>query len=287
MKKKILILVLCGIVIVGGIVLLILNFNTQTPQKVKTFADYNSYYHGDFKKAFKELLPLAETGDTGAQTFIANLYSAGLGVNQDYKKAYYWYSKAAAQNSPASLAGLAIMYQKGLYVKCNYKKAFELYGKAAKNSAGGKYDLAFMYLKGLGTKKDFSKAIELLEQAAEENYSAAQAKLGKIYYFGEHNISKDYPKAFNFMVKAANNGDPTAQNDLGLMFYEGKAVKQNLQEAYKWFYIAAHYNYNSSITALKSLFSSLPSSQKSKAIKDAKEWLKTHKEINFDYVNAN
>ena len=288
MKKKTLTLVLCGIAIVGGSILLVLNFNTKKTPQLNTVTNYNSYYHGNFKKAFKELLPLAKSGNTKAQLFVANLYSAGLGVNQNYKEAYYWYTEAAKQNAPGALVGLALMYQDGSYVKKDNNRAIELYKKAIEvgNSAGAKYNLALMYL--YGKDKDAVKGLKLLKESAKQNFSAAEGELGKIYYYGKFKVKTNYKKAFDLLSKAAQNGDPAIQNNFAMLYYEGKAVKQDYRKAYMWLYIVANYgNVQRSGSLLETMYFPLSKSQKAEAIKDAKTWIKTHKEINFDYVNAN
>ena len=288
MKKKILIFVLCGIVIVGSIVLLVLNFNTQKPQKFKAFADYSSYYHGDFKKAFKEVLPIAKAGDPGAQVFIANLCSSGLGVNVNNKQAFYWYTKAEEQNSAAGCVGLGVMYRNGTYVKQNDKKAVELYKRAIaiNNSAGAKCNLALMYLSGVNGKKNYKEGLKFLNGAANQNYSAAQSELGAIFYSGGFGEQVNYSKALSLTLKAAKNGEPVAQKNLALIYYDGLAAKKDYTKAYMWSYIAQNYgNVQVSKPILDSIISKLSAQEKANAERQAKEWMKTHKEINFTFVN--
>ena len=55
------------------------------------------YFLGDFKRAYKLFLPLAEKGHTKAQTMLGIMYDEGQGVPQDYKEAIKWYQLAAEQ----------------------------------------------------------------------------------------------------------------------------------------------------------------------------------------------
>lgn len=47
--------------------------------------------------ALRELRPLAEQGNAGAQNRLGIMYEKGQGVPQDHAAAVKWYRKAAAQ----------------------------------------------------------------------------------------------------------------------------------------------------------------------------------------------
>jgi uncharacterized protein len=68
---------------------------------VTAWADYqagmDAYGRGDYASALRELRPLAEQGDSGAQFYLGLLYENGDGVPRDFVKARQWYEKAAAQ----------------------------------------------------------------------------------------------------------------------------------------------------------------------------------------------
>jgi len=68
---------------------------------VPAWADYqagmDAYGRGDYAAALRELRPLAEQGDPGAQFYLGLLYENGDGVPRDFVKARQWYEKAAAQ----------------------------------------------------------------------------------------------------------------------------------------------------------------------------------------------
>ena len=54
-------------------------------------ADYskgaNAYNSGDYKTAFKELLPYANEGNSEAQWALGNMYRWGYGMLKDYSEA--------------------------------------------------------------------------------------------------------------------------------------------------------------------------------------------------------
>lgn len=64
-------------------------------------ADYSAgeeaYYRGDYATAFRELTPLAESGDAFSEYFLGLMYAQGAGVPVDYVLAYMWFNLAAAQ----------------------------------------------------------------------------------------------------------------------------------------------------------------------------------------------
>jgi Sel1 repeat len=66
---------------------------------VTAWADYqagmDAYGRGDYAAALRELRPLAEQGDSGAQFYLGLLYENGDGVPRDFVKARQWYEKAA------------------------------------------------------------------------------------------------------------------------------------------------------------------------------------------------
>ncbi len=56
-----------------------------------------TYQRGDYDTAFQELRPLAEQGNTEAQTSLGAMYASGRGVPRDYVMAYIWANLAATQ----------------------------------------------------------------------------------------------------------------------------------------------------------------------------------------------
>ena len=58
---------------------------------------------GDYAIAYESFRPLAERGNTRAQTRLAEMYAGGQGVKRNPNQAYIWYS-LAAQGGNASAA---------------------------------------------------------------------------------------------------------------------------------------------------------------------------------------
>ncbi len=110
-----------------------------------------AYPGGDSATAIRELRPLAEQGDAGAQNQLGIMYSYGQGVPQDYAKAMGWYRKAAEQGDTDAQHNLGVMYDKGRGVPQDYAKAVQWYRKAAEQGdAGAQYNIGniFRYVEG-------------------------------------------------------------------------------------------------------------------------------------------
>ncbi len=80
-------------------------------------ADYSTgfaaYIRGDYAAALAEWLPLANAGNASAQRNVGEIYSAGLGVEQDLAAAARWYEKAAVQGHVTAQYNLGVMYADG------------------------------------------------------------------------------------------------------------------------------------------------------------------------------
>jgi uncharacterized protein len=282
MKKKKIILLVLGIVLVTLSILIFTNINNRS-----SAPDFSQYYRGNYTEAYKKLLPAAQKGDAIAQVSLGNLYSAGLGVKQNYKKAYFWYKKAESQNNIDAMINLAVMYKNGYYVKKNIDIAINLYEKVINlnNDSNALFNLSTIYLYD---KKDNKVGLKLLEESSKLGNSTAQSQLGLIYYLGEYNLPINYQQAITLLKKSATAGNSSGQNNLAVAYYQGKAIKKNDFKAYFWFYIASNFGNNSKSKELINAYSfNLTDSQKQQAVNKAEKWVKNHKEINSSLMTAN
>ncbi|NPU95472.1 MAG: hypothetical protein HPY82_26560 [Gammaproteobacteria bacterium] len=93
--------------------------------------EYVSYDRADYATALKIWLPMAETGDAEAQTYVGEIFEKGLGLKPDYQAAVMWYTKAAEQKNSRAQINLGNLYEKGLGVVADKAKALNLYRMAA------------------------------------------------------------------------------------------------------------------------------------------------------------
>jgi len=84
----------------------------------------SAYNSGDFQKAMKIWMPLAQGEDPASQAGIGFMYHRGLGVTTDNHKAAYWLRKAAEHGQPEGQMLLGSLYFDGAGVEKSYVKAY-------------------------------------------------------------------------------------------------------------------------------------------------------------------
>ena len=91
------------------------------------YSAYSTYQSGDYKAAFKEMLPFAEQGNIDEQFWIAHMYSFGLGVPQNYKTSVKWYTLSAEQGDEYAQHSLGVAYDNGEGVPENDKTVIKCF----------------------------------------------------------------------------------------------------------------------------------------------------------------
>jgi hypothetical protein len=97
-------------------------------------------------------------------------------------------------------------------------------------------------------ERDYANAEMWYRKAANQGYVHAQGRLGNLLllrYRMSFNLKPDAKaalgdEAIQWMTLAANQGDPQGQANFADVCLEGKLVKQDLIEAYKWGELATH-----------------------------------------------
>ena len=218
-----------------------------------------AYKSGDFEKALKMFMPLAERGDPVAQTYLGKMYQIGEGVKEDSQEAIKWLRKAAGQGYAEAQYKLGLLYLNGEGMKRHAAEAVKWLRKAAEQGhAMARCDLGDMYLEGLGVKKSIDEGMQLLLWVAEQGKDInavlyAQWKLAELYREGK-TVPQDSIEAMKWMRKVADSGEVSAQYDLGLMYFEGKDIEQDYAEAAQWFHKAAEAQYVSSYYRLGQMY---------------------------------
>lgn len=96
------------------------------------FADgLAAYDAGDYRRAFTEWQPLAESGDSTAQVAVAGLYLSGQGVRADVAEALRWYHRAAEGGNAVAQLNLGDVYARGLGVAVDPVAAYVWFSLAA------------------------------------------------------------------------------------------------------------------------------------------------------------
>ncbi len=87
--------------------------------------------NGDFDVAVKQFKPLAEAGDSEAQSHLGSLYYVGKGVEKSIDESYSWYQKAADQGNVDAQYSIGNMYLLGEGVEQNNEEASTWYSLAS------------------------------------------------------------------------------------------------------------------------------------------------------------
>ena len=92
---------------------------------------------------------------------------------------------------------------------------------------------------------DLVKAMTLLTRAAEQNYPAAQARLGELLDVAEQN-----EEAVRWFRKAADQGNAAGEFGLGHMYAAGEGVEKDAGKAAYWVRRAAEKDYPPAVDML-------------------------------------
>ena len=84
----------------------------------------SAYNSGNFQKAMKIWMPLAQGEDPSSQAGIGFMYHRGLGVATDNRKAAFWLRKAAEHGQPEGQMMLGKLYFDGAGVEKSYVKDY-------------------------------------------------------------------------------------------------------------------------------------------------------------------
>ena len=209
----------------------------------------------DFKTCRQQILKIGSDPKSPQDQYCLGLSHAfALNHPKNQAEAAKWFRRAAEQNHPGAQATLGYMYERGYGVKGDPAEAVKWYRKAAdQNHDDGLFSLGRAYENGIGVSRDLNQARTYYTKAAAVGSAAgkdALAHLGKgpepakpgQDQFDEGvrlNKAKDYAGAATVFLKLAEKGDAKAQLQIGYQYEYGEGVKENHQEAVKWFKKAA------------------------------------------------
>jgi TPR repeat protein len=124
------------------------------------------------------------------------------------------------------------------YDSGNYKDAYDKWSSIDEVDVAAMRNVALMLRKGEGVDKDPKAAMEKMQQAADAGLVTAQADLADMLIKGEAG-PPDPKAAVPWLVSAAQAGHPIAAFKLGEMYEQGTVVTQNIEQARKFYKIAA------------------------------------------------
>ena len=112
------------------------------------------YRESRYREAFQLFLPLAESGDSRAQTVVALMFKYGEGVPLDLKASFNWYKQAAEGGYPPAQHALATIYRDGKGTEPDLEAARQWYERAAR----GGFERADHELATLSYAEEFNPA---------------------------------------------------------------------------------------------------------------------------------
>ena len=208
----------------------------------------------DMEEAVKWLRKAAEQGHAWAQCELGEIYCTGSGgVRRDYVEGEKWLRQAAEKGHAEAqnrLSWFFISNDKSVqgYIKAEkwVRKAADQGHKAAEGTLGYILDsLGDMYLDGKDLRgkrvpQDYVEAAKWYRKATERGYKRDRAQL-QLDYIQDKVGDKVVEMSTN--REAAEQGDAEAQWNLGLSYYNGDGVRQDYEEAAKWYRKAAAQGY--------------------------------------------
>ncbi len=128
----------------------------------------------DYETALKLYHKAAEQGSLEAMCDLGYMYLVGQGVKMDKEASAYWYKRSADLGYLHSIRDIGQSYMKGEGVPINYAEACRYFKAASVNNySHGTTDLAHCYLNGLGVEKDLKEAERLYLLALKQDRERA------------------------------------------------------------------------------------------------------------------
>ncbi len=114
--------------------------------------------------------------------------------------------------------------------------------EAERGDARAQFWLGVAYKRGKGVEQDFGQALKWFKKSAKRGNADAENLLGQIYEDAE-GVPQDYRQAAKWYRAACEHrpdygGAGQGCNNLGLLYLDGRGLKRNSVEAYKYFRLA-------------------------------------------------
>lgn len=234
--------------------------------KLRSFAHYNIgllYYQGkgmeqNYDSAFVHFEKAQELNKSLIAGY-AEMIEFGLGTNKDPGYALTCYEEGISAGEDLYEKAYALRYviQHMINNDLNEEayKNYQMYviTRSAKNDEKGslKYlkassdagfvpamcSYAFYLRQGELVEKNLEEAVRLYKVASDAGYLPAMFNYVYTYNLFDNSITLE--EQFKLYKKSADLGFPLSQTTVGAYYYNGWGVKANIEEAYKWNFIAA------------------------------------------------
>lgn len=257
--------------------------------KLRSFAHYNIgllYYQGkgmeqNYDSAFVHFEKAQELNKTLIAGY-AEMIEFGLGTNKDPGYALTCYEEGISAGEDLYEKAYALRYviQHMINNDLNEEayKNYQMYiiTCSAKNDEKGslKYlkassdagfvpamcSYAFYLRQGELVEKNLEEAVRLYKVASDAGYLPAMFNYVYTYNLFDNSITLE--EQFKLYKKSADLGFPLSQTTVGAYYYNGWGVKANIEEAYKWNFIAAKQGENQAKINLQNIGVNLSKEQR-------------------------
>ncbi len=174
---------------------------------------------------FKTYLEAAQKGDANAQYDLAVMYEYGSDANyKDIDKALFWYKRAVAQKFKKAEKALKEL-------EATIERFQKIKLKAEQGDVSAQNALAYHYELGMGVNPNYEEARKWYKKAIAQGHKDAVDHLKRLETIIEANALSGNANRFK---DAAEKGDAQAQLNMGIAYARGNGVKQDMQEAIKW-----------------------------------------------------
>ncbi|MEP3436737.1 MAG: tetratricopeptide repeat protein [Hoeflea sp.] len=206
-----------------------------------TVRAFGAFQRGYYLTAMELALPRAQLGDPAAQTLVAELFAAGLGVARSMDDAAFWYGQAAEGGDASAQFKYGVMLLEGRYVEADKARAEELMKKAADaGNAFAQFNHAQVLVSQKPGDAGILEALPYFEKAADQGVPDAQYALAQIYSNTVGVPEEKRARAREFMEKAARAGFDTAQLDYAIWLIDGIGGPKDYENGFRWMQIAAN-----------------------------------------------
>lgn len=257
--------------------------------KLRSFAHYNIgllYYQGkgmeqNYDSAFVHFEKAQELNKSLIAGY-AEMIEFGLGTNKDpgYALTCYEEGISAGEDFYEKAYALRYVIQHMINNDLNEEayKNYQMYiiTCSAKNDEKGslKYlkassdagfvpamcSYAFYLRQGELVEKNLEEAVRLCKVASDAGYLPAMFNYVYTYNLFDNSITLE--EQFKLYKKSADLGFPLSQTTVGAYYYNGWGVKANIEEAYKWNFIAAKQGENQAKINLQNIGVNLSKEQR-------------------------
>lgn len=167
-----------------------------------------------------------------ARRQVAQFFADKDNVMVNFDQSYHWFEVAAEDGDIQSQITLGDFYSDGGRAGKNTLQALKWYGRAAAlHDPYAQYSLGIIYLQGdKVVPMDLNQAVMWIEKSARQQFAAAQAMLGRLYYTGV-GVPQNNALAYAWWSMANRDPNPTLYQNLAQV--TKKMSSEEIEQAVK------------------------------------------------------